>query len=490
MCYYFMSADGIARTTERVGGYPDGEGEDRMDGTVGRLAGAPVTVTVPRPVSTLAQYVKGRRLAHRLSQADLASRCGVSQKSISLIESGQTVQPRLGLLDRLAAALGEPRASLERLVLVEQAPDAAISQPRQPSASHLPPPPDAPAAQAERAVMPPRSPRPSAVSVDHRREPPASDARRQARGLVDALLVQAVNHPSDDVVALVRQTASYLADQYDAVDRADRSSVELAIDSSWIVGRTYANVARRRLTEGDAYFDHAADLARRIRDWDRWAQAVWRKANHHRKLDDLLVGRDLATLRQARADYDLAFIWLENVLESRASAAWRSVAHAECAKIAISTNRETLFAEHIEEARRLAASASASAAPPVWPPFLPEYAEVLWRDRYLLGMAVFNAGTEHEMHQLVEEARQFRNGLTAPFDRVMLPLSQTLREIRSGDQAERERGALRGWRIIRSARAMGLDNFARLAVRALSEADLLECGRGMYEAEVRARRGG
>jgi hypothetical protein len=37
---------------------------------------------------------------------------------------------------------------------------------------------------------------------------------------------------------------------------------------------------------------------------------------------------------------------------------------------------------------------------------------------------------------------------------------------------------------------MGLDNFARLAVRALSEVDLLECGRGLYEAEVRSRRGG
>jgi hypothetical protein len=399
----------------------------------------------------------------------------VSQKSISLIESGQTQQPRLGVLGRLAAALGEPRASLERLMLPDEppAPDAGAARDA-----------DAPARSHSARMARPQQPAPGTAA------PRASDARQRARALIDSLLVQAVNHPSGDVVALVRQTASYLAAEYDAPERADRASVELAIDSSWIVGRTYANVARRRLNEGDAYFDHAAGLARRIRDWDRWAQAIWRKANHHRKLDDLMVGRDLAELRQARADYDLALIWLENVLDSRASDAWRSVAHAECAKIAISTNRETLFAEHIEEARRLAASASASAAPPAWPPFLPEYAEVLWRDRYLLGMAVFNAGTEHEMHQLVEEARQFRNGLTAPFDRVMLPLSQTLREIRAADQAERERGALRGWRIIRSARAMGLDNFARLAVRALSEADLLECGRRLYEAEVRARRGG
>jgi transcriptional regulator with XRE-family HTH domain len=461
-----------------------------MDGTYGRIARAPATVVVPRPTSSLAEYVKRCRLAHGLSQADLAARCGVSQKSISLIESGQTLQPRLGLLDRLAAALGEPRAALERLVLVESAPAAADRQPQQPMPSHLPSLLDAPDAESDRAAAPPHASRPVTVPTHGRRELPSSDARRQARGLIDALLVQAVNHPSDDVVALVRQTASYLADQYDTSDRADRSSVELAIDSSWIVGRTYANVARRRLTEGDAYFDHSADLARRIRDWDRWAQAVWRKANHHRKRDDLLVGRDLATLRQARADYDLAFLWLENVLDSRASAAWRSVAHAECAKIAVSTNRETLFAEHIKEARQLAAQASASAAPPAWPPFLPEYAEVLWRDRYLLGMAVFNAGTEHEMHQLVEEARQFRNGLTAPFDRVMLPLSQTLREIRSADQCERERGALRGWRIIRSARAMGLDNFARLAVHALNGAGLLESGRQLYEAEVRAQRGG
>ena len=37
---------------------------------------------------------------------------------------------------------------------------------------------------------------------------------------------------------------------------------------------------------------------------------------------------------------------------------------------------------------------------------------------------------------------------------------------------------------------MGLDNFARLAVHALNEAGLLECGRRLYEADVRARRGG
>jgi hypothetical protein len=102
---------------------------------------------------------------------------------------------------------------------------------------------------------------------------------------------------------------------------------------------------------------------------------------------------------------------------------------------------------------------------------------------------VYDAGTEAEMHRLIEEARQFRHGLTAPFDRVMLPLSQTLRDLRSGDRQTRERGAVRGWRVMRRAQAMGLDNFARLALRALNEAGLLEAGRRLYEAEVRARRG-
>jgi len=146
-----------------------------------------------------------------------------------------------------------------------------------------------------------------------------------------------------------------------------------------------------------------------------------------------------------------------------------------------------MFAQHIEEARRLAGEASASQAP-IWPPFLSEYAEVLWRDRYLLGMAVYDGGTEADMGRMVDEARQFRNGLTAPFDRVMLPLSQTLRDIRSSDRQERERGATRGWRVIASAQAMGLENFARLAMRALTEAGLLEIGRRLYQEEARTSR--
>jgi DNA-binding XRE family transcriptional regulator len=434
--------------------------------------GQPTTVTAAAgPDRPLARYVRDRRLALGLSQSELAAHCGVSQKTVSLIESGQTHQPRLGLLHRLAAALGDAPSEVERHVVgaevpsVEPVPRRAETCPRC----------GAPASQPVTA---------SALAATG-----GGNGLAQARVLVDALLLQAVNHPSDDVVQLVRQTASFLAAEYGSGDRRDRASVELAIDSLWIVGRTYANVVKRHINEGDAYFDRAAALARKLRDWDRWAQAIWRKANHHRKLDDVLVARDRAALHHARADYDLALIWLEDVLDSGASAAWRSVAHAECAKIAISIQRETLFSHHIAEARRLAAQASESAVAPNWPPFLSEYAEVLWRDRYLLGMAVYDAGTEAEMLRLIDEARQFRHGLTVPFDRVMLPLSQTLRDLRSGDRQTRERGAVRGWRVVRRANAMGLDNFARLAVRALSEAGLLETGRQLYEAEVRATRG-
>src|SRR5690242_17843349 len=123
-----------------------------MDGTFGRSAGATATAAVPSPAPSLAQYVKGRRLAHGLSQADLAARCGVSQKSISLIESGQTVQPRLGLLDRLADALREPRTALERLVLVESS------------------------AGTGRAAALPRSSRLMAAPTHRQQEPPTSDA--------------------------------------------------------------------------------------------------------------------------------------------------------------------------------------------------------------------------------------------------------------------------------------------------------------------------
>jgi transcriptional regulator with XRE-family HTH domain len=408
---------------------------------------------------SLGDLVAARRHELRLSQASLAAACHVSQKTISLIESGQTREPRLSLLGTMAVALGLPRSKLERCL-----PASAVG--------------DAPASPAA-------APRP-VLSRFRAEATPASLQR--ARQLRDTLLSQVVNHRDGAVVDLVHQTASYLAAEFGDGHRTDHPTVELAIDSTWIVGRTYANVLKRRPHEGDAYFDRAATLARGIRDWDRWAQAVWRKANHHRKLDDLVVACDRSARDRTRADYDLALIWLDNVVSSRASAAWRSVAHAECAKIAISTNRETLFAEHIQEARRLAATATESARPPDWPPFLHEYAEVLWRDRYLLGMAVFGEGTDAEMGRLVEEARQFRNGLTAPFDRVMLPLSQMLRDIRSGDALERERGAGRGWRIILRARAMGLDNFAGLAAQALREAGLFEVGRRVYEAEARARK--
>jgi HTH-type transcriptional regulator/antitoxin HipB len=452
----------------------DEHGEIGMDGALplSQVTGESDTDGISQPARPLGQYVRARRRALGLSQSELGARCRVSQKTISLIESGETQQPRLELLDALASALGTSRDGLERLLLNQDPPGQPLAPPLAATFTPVP------------RCGGPTMPAPLANATPSA----ATSSQMQARALIDTLLVQAVNHPSDNIVGLVRQTAAFLAAQYGSHDPADRPAMELAIDSAWIVGRTYANVMQRQLHDGDAYFDHAATLAMRIKDADRWAQAVWRKANHHRKLDDLLVARDRPALHQARASYDLALIWLEDVLASGASAAWRSVAHAEYAKIAISTNRETVFAQHIAEAQRLAALASASEAPD-WPPFLPEYAEVLWRDRYLLGMAVYNAGTEAEMGRLIDEARQFRNGLTAPFDRVMLPLSQTLRDLRSTDQQERERGAMRGWRVIVNARGMGLENFVRLAVRALTEAGLLDVGRRLYEAEVRTGRG-
>ena len=410
---------------------------------------------------SLGELVLARRRSLGLSQARLASACGVSQKTISLIEAGQTKEPRLGLLEALARALQLPRSELERCALRHDAPVAATASPDIVTATS--PRSDASVARGGTAV------------------------HRLARELLGRLLGQAVNHRGGDVVDLVRQTATYLAVEYSGAHRSDRASMELAIDSAWIVGRTYANVLKRRLDDGDAYFDRAAAMAREIGDWDRWAQAVWRKANHHRKLDDLIVAHDRNAASAARTDYDVALVWLENVVDSKAADAWRSVAHAECAKIAVSTHRERLFAQHIQAARELAARASTAGDAPTWPPFLQEYAEVLWRDRYLLGMAVFGEGSDAEMRRLLDEARQFRNGLTAPFDRVMLPLSQTLRDVRSSDREERERGARRGWQVILRARAMGLDNFAGIAARALRDAGLLETGRQLYEAETRSR---
>ena len=442
-----------------------------MDGPFGLPAGPCNADRSPQVTRPLAQFVKARRLALRLSQADVSVRCGVSQKTISLIEAGRTLEPRLALLDRLAGALDTSRETLEQLLLSQAG-----------SVSDIPPPKPAPNLGLPVAALT----RPPAVTGP---PPPSAglSGLQQARALIDELLVQAVNPPSDIIVSLVRQTAGYLATEFGAPHRADRPSIELAIDSAWVVGRTYANVTSRQVHDGDAFFDRAAAMARQIDDWDRWAQAVWRKANHYRKFDDLVVAQGRLEARQARPNYDLALAWLDDVLASSASAAWRSVAHAEYAKIAISTGRETVFAQHIAEARRLAAHASNTEAP-AWPPYLPEYAEVLWRDRYLLGLALYDAGSEAEMGRIIEEARRYRNGLTAPFDQVMLPLSQTLRDIRSRNQDERERGAKRGWRVILSARRMGLENFVRLTARALTEAGLLEVGRRLYAEETRAAR--
>src|SRR5215204_5877358 len=79
--------------------------------------GVPATTDEAGPGRPLARYVRDRRLALGLSQSELATRCSVSQKTVSLIESGQTHQPRLGLLHRLAAALGDAPANLERHVI-------------------------------------------------------------------------------------------------------------------------------------------------------------------------------------------------------------------------------------------------------------------------------------------------------------------------------------------------------------------------------------
>src|SRR5262245_20951604 len=92
--------------------------------------GVPATTADAGSERPLAQYVKQRRLELGLSQSELAGRCGVSQKTVSLIEAGQTQQPRLGLLHRLAAALGDAPADLERhIVGVEPPAPASGEQP-------------------------------------------------------------------------------------------------------------------------------------------------------------------------------------------------------------------------------------------------------------------------------------------------------------------------------------------------------------------------
>src|SRR5215207_4569536 len=90
--------------------------------------GVPATTADAGSARPLARYVRDRRLDLGLSQSDLAARCGVSQKTVSLIESGQTHQPGLGLLHRLAAALGAAPADLERHVVGVESPARPLGE--------------------------------------------------------------------------------------------------------------------------------------------------------------------------------------------------------------------------------------------------------------------------------------------------------------------------------------------------------------------------
>ena len=57
---------------------------------------------------TLGQRIVAARLAHpeRLSQLELARRLNISQKSLSSIERGATVDPRSSIVCRLSVELG------------------------------------------------------------------------------------------------------------------------------------------------------------------------------------------------------------------------------------------------------------------------------------------------------------------------------------------------------------------------------------------------
>lgn len=68
------------------------------------------------PRTTLAQYVAAR-VAHKRRQAgwtqdDLARAVGVNRSTITRFESGETVDPPLSLIDRIATALGVPVSDL------------------------------------------------------------------------------------------------------------------------------------------------------------------------------------------------------------------------------------------------------------------------------------------------------------------------------------------------------------------------------------------
>src|SRR4051794_13253520 len=189
---------------------------------------------VPGAESSLARYVKERRAALGLSQADLAARCAVSQKTISLIESGQTQQPRLGLLHRLAGAFGDSRAILECRVLDADQPASHPAAAQGAACPHCGSP----------TVQPGSAPAFSAVSPVGPAGRAGGRGLQQARALVDALLLQAMNHPSDDVVQVVRQAASFLAAEYGSRDPRRRASQEVAVHSLRVVGPAHPNGAQ------------------------------------------------------------------------------------------------------------------------------------------------------------------------------------------------------------------------------------------------------
>jgi transcriptional regulator with XRE-family HTH domain len=57
-------------------------------------------------LSTLGRTVRRLRGRHQWTQAELASRAGVSRNTVVLYESGELVRPRQDVLQRLADARG------------------------------------------------------------------------------------------------------------------------------------------------------------------------------------------------------------------------------------------------------------------------------------------------------------------------------------------------------------------------------------------------
>lgn len=71
----------------------------------------------------LAERLKQLRLQRRWSQQELAQRAGLTQPDLCRMEQGRVRQPRLGVLTRVADALG---VSLDYLAGRTEAPRAAV----------------------------------------------------------------------------------------------------------------------------------------------------------------------------------------------------------------------------------------------------------------------------------------------------------------------------------------------------------------------------